>query len=345
MSHQIKDYSQGCEKVEGWKLKKGKIKKFNVSDNEIIGFCNRIFSTESKKTQSYKLIMMRAILDNLYNVADELVLTFQDLFSSFTELSWNLIVVHGLKQGGQNPVLQTVVNEFKKEHNVPDNLKYESLSDKQKETINSQVKTACKQYVVGAIYGDTEGTIYDFDRKDEYIKFNPIVYVFMQRFQNTLHRIANYEMVKFLEKYNKSFSGNFIEVVENVTKRANLYKERVLLINHDPLECFYCNKALSNGKDGENDSIELDHFIPWSFVYSDSLWNLVLSCKSCNNNKKASLPSRKYLDKIISFNDSRIKVMGRDKPPSMLRYREHKIKDLYNYAQLNGFMNHWEPAK
>lgn len=50
------------------------------------------------------------------------------------------------------------------------------------------------------------------------------------------------------------------------------------------------------------DNIHVDHFIPWSYVYEDKEWNLVLSCSSCNLKKSDYLASEKCLDKIQKRN-------------------------------------------
>ncbi|WP_306453832.1 HNH endonuclease domain-containing protein [Bacillus sp. 7884-1] len=44
-------------------------------------------------------------------------------------------------------------------------------------------------------------------------------------------------------------------------------------------------KGLLSGKKRET---HVDHFIPWSFVQADQLWNLVLSCNSCKVQKVTS---------------------------------------------------------
>jgi hypothetical protein len=41
--------------------------------------------------------------------------------------------------------------------------------------------------------------------------------------------------------------------------------------------------------------ISLDHYVPWSFVVHDQLWNLIPTTKSVNSKKSDLLPSKKYL--------------------------------------------------
>ena len=51
-------------------------------------------------------------------------------------------------------------------------------------------------------------------------------------------------------------------------------------------KCFYCHCRLKR-KD-----VEMDHVIPWSFLFDDQLWNLVPACGGCNGRKGGSLPDR-----------------------------------------------------
>jgi hypothetical protein len=56
--------------------------------------------------------------------------------------------------------------------------------------------------------------------------------------------------------------------------------------------CIYSGIKLSS-KD-----ICIDHFIPWSFVTHDQLWNLVPTTKEVNSSKRDSLPSLSYLNEF-----------------------------------------------
>ena len=45
----------------------------------------------------------------------------------------------------------------------------------------------------------------------------------------------------------------------------------------------------------EQNDISLDHVIPWSFMYSDDIWNLVITSKSVNSKKSNSIPSEETI--------------------------------------------------
>lgn len=96
---------------------------------------------------------------------------------------------------------------------------------------------------------------------------------------------------------------------------------------------FYCGKVLK-------DKIQVDHFIPWSFVKEDRLYNFVLACPHCNAQKNNKLAPEKFVNGIVERNkvlineSSRIDSMYRIDTNS---YTDKTINNLYGYAIMNGF--------
>lgn len=69
----------------------------------------------------------------------------------------------------------------------------------------------------------------------------------------------------------------------------------IVLSEHRNEHCIYSDAVL-----GTNESI--DHFLPWSFVAHDLIWNLLPVPKSVNSAKSDKLPSLPtYLDKFLSL--------------------------------------------
>lgn len=61
------------------------------------------------------------------------------------------------------------------------------------------------------------------------------------------------------------------------------YSKRIeTLARRDGWRCHYCGALL--GQYGEEEPT-VDHFVPWSEGGANALWNLVLSCKACNQDK------------------------------------------------------------
>lgn len=70
---------------------------------------------------------------------------------------------------------------------------------------------------------------------------------------------------------------------------------------------FYTGKVLQ-----END-ISVDHVIPWSFMYSDDIWNLVLTSKSNNSSKSNIIPSQAVIESLKERNSRLVKLINDSK--------------------------------
>lgn len=268
----------------GWELSSGELKRKDVSSDDLWKIFNRIFSTKSKKTTSYKFALIRAILENLYNATDDLTIPFGRLSESFAKLYWNLVIKHGYSQG-KGATIDKLLQAIKEQHQIPNQMSYDALSETIKLQIIQEIeKKVLKRYVLGALYADTEGTVYQFDKKSSLFQFNPPAYQFMMKYQEILFRLNNYELTKFIQSCNPAHtSENIIENIENITKRENLSKYKDILSETTQLKCFYTEQDLNKN----NIKIAVDHFIPWSFIHSDNLWNFVLTTNTVNSLKSA----------------------------------------------------------
>ncbi|MFC0271852.1 HNH endonuclease [Metabacillus herbersteinensis] len=326
------------------KLQVGEMKASYLTEKEIWGHFNYIFSSKSKNSTTYKFVLIKSLLENLYNVNAKLELNYFQLFSSFARIYWNLVIHHDLNQInmiGKKAEVQTILLKVKDENSVPNSLVFDKLSDELQLKIINRVKSKCKLNVMGAIYGDTGHTIYDFDNKKDIIKINPSYYAFMQRFQRVLTYLTNYQLALFLEKFNdQGNTTNILIKVENVSKRSSLAPFYQVLAAIYDNSCFYCGKSIK-----AKNQVHLDHFIPWSFVQADQLWNLVISCVTCNLSKNDKLAKDVYLSALIDRNEQLLsspKVLQRD---DMQVYTNKKLKELYEYSIENGFTDFWVPIR
>lgn len=107
-----------------------------------------------------------------------------------------------------------------------------------------------------------------------------------------------------------------------------IYRE-ILKREFEENNCFYCGKKL--GK-----TIHVDHFIPWSFVKDDKMWNFVLACPSCNMRKSNKLPEIDYLINIEERNKKLIKISNAIIQKDFANYNDELIRRMWEYAKLSG---------
>ncbi len=340
--------------VAGHDLKEGQYDPRQLNSDEIWQNLSIVFTSRSRNSTSYKYGFLKAILDNLYNVNEELVLTFDQLFSKFAEIYWNLVTKYKVEQmpGEKTSAVETVLRSFVVKEHIAEGVPFENLKDSQKVKLSNQVKNKCKHNVVGALYGDTGQIFYSFSKRGEWIRFNPQVYEYVCKRKIAIEKLNYYEWAKYLEKVNTSESTlKLLTKLDESAKRSNLDIYRQLLFEEfESKECFYCGRKL------RIDGIQVDHFIPWAFIKDDKLWNMVLSCPSCNNKKKDKLAPKPFLNNLIIRNRTiRLHYYGDDvarkkssidirATDEMRNYRRESLLSIYNYAQENGYNELWYPT-
>ncbi|MCM3243163.1 MULTISPECIES: HNH endonuclease [Cytobacillus] len=326
----------------GWDLKVGEIKSTYITDEDIWKVINNFFS-RSYTTMSYKYGFFKTLIENLYNVNEDLELDFNKLFYSFAKIYWNLVVHHQLWQSNnkkQASSIQKILVGYCDKYSIPPEWTFDKLDDKVQLEIITDIKKTGKRYVIGAFYGDTKGLFYKFDRNKEYLKFNLPVYKFLQRHQKMITYLTNYHLALFLEKHNSVPNINYLLTkIENVSKRSSLNPFYQILLKYQENVCFYCRKSL----DKKRNASHVDHFIPWSFVQSDNLWNLVLSCPSCNLKKNDNLAEKSFLYQIVERNEHLINSFNPVDIDLFSNYQHEKLVNLYNYSSYNGYIDGWKP--
>lgn len=191
--------------------------------------------------------------------------------------------------------------------------------------------------MIGALYGDLQQYAYSFSLKEQYIRFSPYMYKFLCRHKLAIEKMNYYEWAKFLEKANEDTTlDHLLTKIDKSTERNNLSVYREILFNEFEKTCFYCGKPLKN-------EIHVDHFIPWSFIKDDQLWNFVLSCPRCNKRKNNKLPERYYLVELKKRNAIIIKTETIDLSKYMHNYNSDKLESIFDYAKENGLLSGWEP--
>lgn len=327
--------------MAGFDLKEGEYIKCIMSDDDMWSALSCVFSAKSRNDTSYKYGFLKALLDNLYNVDENLKLTFDQVFSKFGEIYWNLILKHGLKQkastnDNRQSYLEQVLYCAANKYNIVETIPYESLTVDMMIDISHQVKMKCKKYVVGALFEDTKRMFYSFSKKEEYIQFNPIMYEFVCKHKVVIEKLNYYEWARFLEHVNEEKDTvRLLDKIDESAKRNNLIYYRNLLFNEFEMHnCFYCGKLL------KPDKIDVDHFIPWSFIKDDMLWNLVLSCPHCNRQKNDKLPEETFLYALQERNK---KIIVERQVSDLVNYKERVLTYAYKWAAVNGYNKVWNP--
>ena len=260
----------------------------------------------------------------MYNADDNLILTFDQLFYKFTEIYWNLVLKYNLRQKAKTKneretSLERILKEALNRQEIISDVSFEAISEELKIKICQKVKMKCKENVVGALFRDSNDTLYSFSKKGEYIKLNPLVYQFMTKHKKVLEKMNYFEWAKFLEKVNdEGTTRNLLTNLDTITFRNDLsYYRKILFEEFEEQTCFYCGKVLHYGE------IHVDHFIPWSFIKDDNLWNLVLTCPKCNLKKSDRLTPDLFVENLVQRNHM---IIEKDAKKISQSYQGQKLR-------------------
>ena len=115
---------------------------------------------------------------------------------------------------------------------------------------------------------------------------------YMSTNQVIIEAWIEYSMIYYLQKKNPNVPAIPLKIkppdkrdLNDATKLWKYYGA------HKPLRDIYINKAFSDEAMEQYGSFSLDHFLPWSFVLHDEVWNLLPSFKNINSSKSNDLPS------------------------------------------------------
>ncbi len=288
------------QSIAGHKLKNASFRTEQVSEDELWSAFAHLFSSQTKMVSSYKYGFLKSIIDNLYNVDENLTLTFDQLFSKFGEIYWNLILKYELRQQSRKETyLEQIIKNSVVKYNLPSGVPYESLSADMMIDISHQIKMKCKHKV-------------------------------------TIEKLNYYEWARFLESVNEeSVVNHLLSKIDESAKRNNLSYYRDILFQEFENKCFYCGKKVTK------EHVDVDHFIPWSFIKDDNIWNFVLACPECNRRKSDKLADKKYLDNLIIRNSN----MQIDTYNGMKNYRRDRLIKIYSWALKNGYNEIWVPKE
>ena len=99
--------------------------------------------------------------------------------------------------------------------------------------------------------------------------------------------------------YSPRISRKIRAIDEDNIKRTSLkkfHKHLDWMFENGQRKCFYCGEAI------DSTDLSVDHVIPWSYMFSDDLWNLVYCHKGENSQKSNLLPSEEHIVRLENRN-------------------------------------------
>ena len=261
---------------------------------------------------TYKMSWIRSIVESCEKNPKQKI-HFDELSPLIFKYYWNQSIFFQLKQSPSNnkkpEIIQLVEKEIEQYKNQFGNRPKRFVEVQDKISIpTSKISTILKIDVSHKFLnvGQKKYDIYQYDLDERSITI-PYPEV-IKDYSELLYPLINYRWVQKLELVDGSprLSKKVIGVDrDNKPSRKSLkpFRKYLDLINPER-RCF-----ISGEKIPEHE-LSVDHVIPWSYMFSDDLWNLVYVSSSKNSSKSNRLPSEELISKLEQRNKKLLREMS-----------------------------------
>lgn len=275
-------------------------------------------------TNTYKLAWGRAIIesvefDDFIEHEDKCIITFDSISKKMLKYYWNQLFFFNLKQSPDKDKLPIICNDtlklielykIKNDTTIPvwfdEGLDF--FVKKELDVYNIIISHISKTLHndVSWRFLNVSGKIvplYDLNKKESLVIIDANNIKDIKEYSIIISKLLNFKWAQLLEKFNYAprILSKVNGISDNMIRRNSLlkYKEELLkeFEGKDVID-FYTGDIL------DKDDISIDHVIPWSFMYSDDIWNLVITSKSNNSKKSNSIPSNEIIEKLKIRNDN-----------------------------------------
>ena len=300
-----------------------------------------------RNVNSYKLAWGRSIIEICHSseVTDySITFSFDQISENFLKYFWNQTYFFKFYQGPAKtkPVIQQITEELielyqnEEQSTLPvwfDQakmvfLRNESLYKK----YLSRVSKAMSVDVAWrfTIIDNNEVHLYDLDITNKTISFTADQHLAIKQHAFVLSQLINYRWAQLLEKFNQSprIASKVKGMSDEQLRRNNLTKFKQALLKQFPdgiVRDFYTNEIL------DPNDISIDHVIPWSFMYSDDIWNLVITSKSRNSSKANSKTTMEYIEKLKVRNEVIEALVPENFKNDLKEAKDHDFVDKFYF--------------
>ncbi len=198
---------------------------------------------------------------------------------------------------------------------------------------DAKVNGLVADLAVAAFHDPESPCLYRFvEHPQPGIEIQPLWLDYLQQNLSILRGFCLWHLVQYLQKNNPNvpnIAGKLFEPQERDLRRARDFWGAVLE-QKGAIVCIYSHDVLVKGQ------FSLDHFIPWSFVAHDALWNIIPASRSANSSKSDNLPKiDRYFDAFSSKQFEAVRIFSERHKGSRL-LEDHGV--LFKVASSEDFL-------
>jgi len=296
---------------------------------------------------SYKLSWGRSLVELCHSTDstnEQVVFTFDQISEHFLKYYWNQTYFFKLYQGPARtkPVIQQITEEMillyqtKEQSTLPvwfDVAKVVFMKNpKQYQTFIERISKKMTEDVSWRFSRIENENIdlYVLDLEKRTVTFTQEDYQIVKDHAFVLSQLLNYRWAQLLEKFNQSprIASKVKGMSDEQLRRNSLTRFKQALLKQFPdgvVRDFYTNDVL------DPNDISIDHVIPWSFMYSDDIWNLVITSKSRNSSKSNNKTTQDYIDRLKQRNLEIENIVPESFKMDLLEAKEHDFVDKFYF--------------
>ena len=254
---------------------------------------------------TYKMAWAKALVEISCDEEKNERIELKDIAKKIFKYYWNQTIYFDLIQGSNISKPPEYITEVKKQiqkyylkNKTKQPKHFERIDSELELDINNLVRIL-KQDVSWRFLNLKNETVslYQYQKGNDFLILpNQNV---IEEYSDIIFESINFRWTQILENFNSSPRiAKKIRVLDlQEIKRNNLSKYRPFLnISNPSHKCFICGKEI----EGETPSI--DHVIPWSYLFSDDIWNLVYTHQTCNSQKSNIIPTENDVEKLEERN-------------------------------------------
>ena len=259
-------------------------------------------------SNTYKMGWSKSIVECCFEDDSEELIHFDRISMKMFKYYWNQTIFFDLQQGS-NPnkpptfvsYVKSKIEEYQSQYGFQPK-EFERIEDK----VDVDLKYLNRILIENVSYrflevGGKDYDLYELDKKERTIRVkNPRI---LKEYSDILFEVINYRWVQILETYNSSprISKKIKITDRGGVKRKPLGKFKRYLQLTDK-RCFI------SGEEFDGD-LSIDHLIPWSFMFSDDIWNLVFVKQGYNSSKSNRIVDESEIIKLEKRNKKLLQIM------------------------------------
>lgn len=266
---------------------------------------------------SYKILWLASIIKRIQH--HQSLITFESIVFDMIIDSYDYISLYHLKYGGSD-IIPSIINEYssktkvefiqaiksdkhfnKKASSLSKYVPYRLLTSFFKDELRGLSDGEKNLQILYLSKHDTE-CFYTIDEHSQRVFIHPAWKQYVLDNIPIIQAWIDYKLIMFLQRRNPSIPNIPFKVNpinrKNLTKQTKLWNKAITInpaLAFDLyLDCHFNEQTMS-----KHGGFSLDHFIPYSFVMHNELWNLVPIHKNINSLKSNRLPQQQFIPKYI----------------------------------------------